>query len=73
VAKRHSVQLPTVRSLTQQVTPTVDTDKDFKFVVRVEDGEVHIGPNNRDCFECEAFEALLEARAVVRGVTDEDA
>jgi hypothetical protein len=69
MAQRHTVQPQTIRRLVQQVTPLIDTERDYKVVIRVEDGQVHIGQTTRDCYECEAYDALMEARAVERSIT----
>lgn len=70
--QRHSVASQSVRKLIQQVTPSIDTDKDYKFVVRVEGGEVHIGGTAKGCFECDAYEALLDSRKAVRLLTEDE-
>ena len=72
MAKRHSVSPQSVRKLIQQVTPSINTDEDYKFVVRVEGGEVHIGGNTKECFECDAYEALLDSRKAVRLLTEDE-
>lgn len=60
--KSHTVPAQRALSIIQQVSQDFDVSGDYKFVVRVKDGVVHVGRTWGECFECDAHEELLERR-----------
>lgn len=62
MASRHSIPPQTVQRLFQQVNQEADVSGNYRFLVRVEDGEVHIGYSTKHCFECDGYESLLARR-----------
>lgn len=62
MAIKHTIPTTTVQRLIQQVNQDADVSGDYRFIVRVEGGETHIGLSNKHCFECDAYTELLERR-----------
>lgn len=74
MAQRHSIPAKAILNLVQQAQCPVDTSRDYRVLINVKGGEVHLTASNQlvskdpGCVECDRYEALLSRRDDERGV-----
>jgi len=74
MAQRHSIPANAILNLVQQAQCPVDTSRDYRVLINVKGGEVHLTASNQlvskdpGCVECERYDELLLRRADERGV-----
>ena len=75
--QRHSIPAKAVLGLVQQAQCPIDVSRDYRVVINVKGGEVHLTASNQlvgkdpACVECDRYEELLAVRAGARPVEEQ--
>lgn len=74
--QRHSIPAKAVLALVQQAQCDIDVSRDYRVVINVKGGEVHLNASNQlvskepACVECDRYDELIAERAEARPVEE---